>query len=254
RLDLKPFTYLRYDYRLRFTLNGKGTGLDALKITHDIQHSQAPLPALAEGANTIAVACGAQEGTITFEGNMDPDAAKGKQVAHLDYHPVLNGLDGKLLRVGDSGKGDATYTLATPGDITRVRMNLHFRARDAKDGYEVQMAFDEGKTFKKVEDVAGPFKGSSKYFTCADVPAGAKQAQVRLIGRQRNTACIFDMRMDADYKEPNGGFRPVKVTYVWDEAGAEKRDVHVAQKPEETYTIKCAAKPTMKSLIVELAQ
>jgi hypothetical protein len=46
----------------------------------------------------------------------------------------------------------------------------------------------------------------------------------------------------------------VKVTYVWDENGAEKKDVHVAQKPEETYTINCAAKPTMKSIVMELAQ
>jgi len=254
KLDLKQFVYLRYDYRLRFTFGGKGTGLDALAITHDIQHSQAPLPALAEGANTIAFACGPQEGTITLEGCMDPDAAAGKQVTHLDFHPALNGLDRKFLRVGDSGKGEATYTFNTPGDIARVRMNVFYRARDAKDGFEVQMSFDEGKTFKKAEDLAGPFKGCTKYFTCSDVPAGARQAQVKLLGRQRNTACIFDLRIDADYKEPSGGFRPVKVTYVWEEGGAEKKDVHVAQKPNETYTINCAGKPTMKSLALELAQ
>jgi len=38
------------------------------------------------------------------------------------------------------------------------------------------------------------------------------------------------------------------------EGGAEKRDVHVASKPTETYTIFCASKPTMKSLVVELAE
>ncbi|MGD0089514.1 MAG: hypothetical protein ABSE73_06295 [Planctomycetota bacterium] len=254
KLDLKQFVYLRYDYRLRFTLNGRGTGLDALTITNDIQHTQTPLPALAAGTNTLTFACGAQEGTITLAGNVDPDAAAGKQVSHLDYHPVINGMDRKLLRVGDSGAGEATYTLNTPGDIVRVRMNVFYRARDAKDGFEVQMSFDGGKTFKKTEDLAGPFKGCTKYFTCSDVPAGARQAQVKLVGRQRNTACVFDLRIDADYKEPNGGFRPVKVTYLWDEGGAEKKDVHVAQKPGETYTINCGAKPAMKSLIVELAQ
>ena len=43
--------------------------------------------------------------------------------------------------------------------------------------------------------------------------------------------------------EPQGGFAPVKVTYVWEEGGQEKQDAHLAQKPEETYTIRCATRP-----------
>jgi hypothetical protein len=170
----------------------------------------------------------------------------------MDYHPVLDGLKESTLRT-DTGAGSATYAIETPGDMARVRMNMHYRARDAKDGYEVQMSFDDGKTFKKVEDYAGPSKASSKYFTCSDVPAGTKKALVKLIARQRNTVCVFDMRIDADYKEPAGGFRPVKVTYVWEENGQEKRDVHVAKQASETYKIKCGTKPLMKSVIMELA-
>ena len=45
-----------------------------------------------------------------------------------------------------------------------------------------------------------------------------------------------------------------KITYVWEENGQEKRDVHVARRPEETYTIRCASKPLMKSIILELAE
>ena len=44
------------------------------------------------------------------------------------------------------------------------------------------------------------------------------------------------------------------MTYVWDENGAEKRDERVIAKADESYQINCAAKPTMKSLVVELAQ
>ena len=85
-------------------------------------------------------------------------------------------------------------------------------------------------------------------------PAGTRSALVRFSGTQRNTAMLFNVRIDADYTEPHGGFRPVKVTYVWQEAGREKRDVHVAAKPGETWTIRCANKPVMKGLIVELAE
>ncbi|KPJ72231.1 MAG: hypothetical protein AMS14_08220 [Planctomycetes bacterium DG_20] len=95
---------------------------------------------------------------------------------------------------------------------------------------------------------------SCTYVTVGDVPPGARKALVRFQStRQRNTLCIFDLRIDADYKEPLGGFRPVKVTYVWTEDGAEKRHVHVAVKPNETYTVRCAKPPLMRSLIVELA-
>jgi hypothetical protein len=77
---------------------------------------------------------------------------------------------------------------------------------------------------------------------------------VRYAGLQRNTVCTFDFRIDADYREPHGGFRPVKITYVWEESGQERTDVHVAFRPEETYEIHCPQRPTMKRLVVELAQ
>ncbi|MBE3069033.1 MAG: hypothetical protein IMZ66_02230, partial [Planctomycetes bacterium] len=114
--------------------------------------------------------------------------------------------------------------------------------------------FDGAKTFKTVGTCEGPTPGKCQYVTVADVPAGTRQAHVRWSGTQRNTTCLFGLRIDADYRAPAGGFRPVKVTYVWEEAGVEKRDVHVASKPEETYKITCGTTPEMKSLIVELAE
>ena len=54
--------------------------------------------------------------------------------------------------------------------------------------------------------------------------------------------------------EPAGGFRPVKVTYRWEEDGKAKEQVFVAKKGEETWTINCAAKPAMKSIVMELAE
>ena len=63
----------------------------------------------------------------------------------------------------------------------------------------------------------------------------------------------LDFRIDADYEEPHGGFRPVKVTYTWEEDGRPMRDVHVASKPDESYRILCTARPVMKSITLELA-
>ena len=84
--------------------------------------------------------------------------------------------------------------------------------------------------------------GFSKYFVYSGVPPHAQSASVRFSARQRNTAVVFDERIWADYKEANGGFAPVKVTYEWQENGQLKRDVHIAGKEDESYTISCRSK------------
>jgi hypothetical protein len=137
----------------------------------------------------------------------------------------------------------------------RIRGGAHYRARDKREGWMLQASFDEGKTWTEVGKMLGPTPGCTKYFTLENVPKGTRKALVRYQStRQYNTLCIFDFRIDADYAEPAAGFRPVKITYVWDEAGAEKRDTHVAKSPKDTYPIKCAAAPLMKSIILELAE
>jgi hypothetical protein len=252
-IDLKPLVYRRYDYRLKFTLHGAGTGVDGLRIRNIIQHSQRALPALAAGKNTIAFDAGAAQGTITIEGSTNPKV-KGKQLVSGDFQPTIAGVTEGPPPVLSGGQGSITFPIATPGDMTGLRFGCHYRARDAKDGWDLQVSFDNGKTFKTVDRAAGPTPGLCKYVTFSAVPAGTRQALVRFAGTQRNTTCLFDYRIDADYKEPYGGFRPVKVVYRWEENGQAKEDEHVARKPQETYTITCAVKPRMKSITVELAE
>ena len=61
------------------------------------------------------------------------------------------------------------------------------------------------------------------------------------------------LRIDVDYQEPQHGFRPVKITYAWQEDGQAKTHVHVARQPQETYTIDCGPKTVVTSFSVELA-
>jgi hypothetical protein len=255
-IDLTGRIRHQYDYRLRFTLTGAGTGLETLRIRQRIQHSQAPLPALAAGENKIAFSAAPAEGTVTYEGNLDPEAARQHgQLAFTDYHPALDGLSPKLLRVGDTGSGTATLRLAAPGDLTAVRLCLHYRARDknGRDGFAAELSFDNGGSWKPMGKFDKGQPATMRYLTFTDIPAGTRAALLRLNGYQNNTACIFNLRLDADYAEPYGGFRPVKITYLWQENGAAKQDVHVAKSPEEAYTIACAAAPLMKSIVLELA-
>jgi len=252
RIDLKPLVFRRYDYRLKLVLKGKGTGLDALKIVHDIQHSQRALPALGQGSNTITFSATPPEGTITIEGSTDPKN-KGKQLLYTDFHPERKNIQDKLLVLA-GGKGEVTFPIETPGEMTRLRIGIYYRARDKRDAWDVQVSFDGGKTFRAVGRCEGPTRNHGKYFVVPDVPPGTKAARIRFSGTQRNTTMLYQARIDADYREPRGGFRPVKITYVWQEGTIERRHVHVARSPRETYRITCGNKPVMKSIILELAE
>jgi hypothetical protein len=158
--------------------------------------------------------------------------------------------------VDESNKGDIMFAVATPGDMARIRLNSHYRCRDMSgaDYWDVEASFDGGKTFKKFDRLDKGQPASSKYVTIAEVPPGAREAHVRFSGSQRNTVCMFDLRIDADYREPNGGFRPVKVTYVWEEDGQTKTDEHVCKTPKDAWTIKCGPKTVSRSYTVEWAK
>lgn len=249
-IDMGKLVLRRYDYRLRFVLTGRGTGLEKLNVLNLFQCSQRALPTLDKGDNTIAFSAGPHEGTITIEGTSYRNT-KGKNVSLADFKPALTGVAPQHLRV--QGKpAEAVFTIATPGEMTRLRFGGHFRARDKRDRWDVAVSLDGGRSFKDADSYVGPTQGKCKYTTFSDVPPGVKEARIRWRGEERNTTCLFLLRIDADYREPCGGFRPVKITYVWDEGGVEKRDVHVAARPQESYTIRCQSKPEMKSIVLEL--
>jgi hypothetical protein len=251
---LSKLVLRRYDYRLRLKMEGKGTGLTELALRHDVQHSQRALPALGEGDNTITFSAGPQEGTVTIEGATSKEFNKGKNLMYTDFHPVLEGIDPeKLLVTGE--KGSVTFDVKTPGEMTRMNILTHYRARSKNGSWDVQVSTDGGKSFRSVSKAVGPERATGNYVVVDDIPGGTKAAKVRFVGETGGDALmIFNLRIDADYKLPGAGFAPVQVTYNWEEKGQPKNDVHVARSASEAYTIHCAAKPVMKSIVVELAK
>ncbi len=251
-IDLSALVRRRYDYQLRFTLSGAGSGLDRLMIGNDIQHSQRALPALGKGANTIRVRTGPQEGTITVEAAATL-ANRGKQLVFTDFHPTLVGMKDDALRLG-AGQGSITFPVHVPGDLVRLRFGCNYRARDARDGFDLQASLDGGATFTTVARAGGPTGiGFSKYVVLDKIPAGTREVLVRYAGQQVNTTMISGFRIDADYHPAAAGFLPMRITYKWTEEGKERIDEHVTARDEESYVISCAAKPSMESITMEVA-
>jgi hypothetical protein len=260
KIDLKPLTLRRYVYQVRFVMKGKGTGLESLKFSNDIQHSQRPLPALVQGENKITFSAGPQEGTITIEGAMElAEKDRGKQLRWSDFHPRVEGFDINNIPKSE-GTGSVTFPVKTPGDIARLRISDYFLSQGKDSLFLIDVSFDDGKTWKTVDEPTADDmyqegrKYLGRYVTVADVPAATRSALVRYRGTGNNTIALCNARIDADYKEPTGGFRPVQVTYIWEEGGLEKKDVHVAKTPQENYTIQCESTPLMKSIILELVR
>jgi len=241
-------------------MKGSGAELNSLKITNDIQHSQRALPALALGENTITFGAGAQEGTITIEGAMDLSAEDaGKQLRYADFRPKVDGFDLNQMPRSE-GKGSVTFPVKTPGDIARIRASNYFLSQGTDSMFLIEVSFDNGQTWTTIDQ---PTKDDlwqtgrkfvSRYATASDVPAGTKAALVRYRATGNNTTVLCNARIDADYKEPSGGFRPVQITYIWEEGGLEKKDVHIANSPSETYKINCESTPVMKSIVLELVK
>ncbi|HEY7957905.1 MAG TPA: hypothetical protein VII38_21530, partial [Polyangia bacterium] len=250
-IDLSPLVRRRYDYQVRFQLSGAGTGLSRVNLTDAIQYSQRALPALAAGDNSLSFTAGPNEGTITLEGATDRHETRN--LNFTAFHPQLDGVTDAPLQL-TRPTGTVTFPIATPGDLVRLRFGAEYRARDPNDGWDYQVSFDGGQSFQTVGRAAGPTPGNSEYLTFDAVPPGTRQALVRFAGTQQNTTEIFSFRIDADYAEPHGGFRPVKITYVWEENGQLHTDVHVATSPAESYTLHCGSAPRMRSIALELAE
>lgn len=132
----------------------------------------------------------------------------------------------------------------------RPRFGAHYRARD---GLDDQVSFDDGKTWKAADRAPGG-AGFCRYVTFSDVPVGTRRALVRFAGASRNATNILGFRIDADDREPFGGFRPVKITCRWEEDGRPREQVLVARRPQAKFSIACPSAPVMKSSVLERAE
>jgi hypothetical protein len=254
KIDLTPHVLRRYDYRLKFVLKGRGSGLDTLRIVHDFQHSQRALPALGRGENKITFSAGPPEGTIAVEGA--GPKFRGKQVTYDELGAVLSNIDNAKAEAGglwvpQGPTADVTFPVETPGDLTRLRFGCGYKAGSKGEGWDLQVSFDDGKTFKTVDRAAGPARIAGKWVTFTEIPSGARKVLVRYAAISRGDLILWRYRIEADYKEPNGGVAPVKITYRWEENGQPREDVHVARSPNDTYSIKCLQTPVLKSVSIE---
>jgi len=256
-IDLTPHVRRRYRYLARFRMTGRAasSGIESIGFHHEVQCAQRALPRLGKGDNLITVAA-PEPGvaTLTREGSFGPPAG-GR--SWRDFHPEVVNLaeheEHRALFLSGGGTGSITFPIETPGDVRAVRFGGSFRSLDPIGGIRLLVSDDGGATWKKAEEIPGPFTGHGRYVTFDDVAPGTRELLVRyeFNGREQLGIGIFVFRVDVDYEDPLGGPRPVRVIYRWAENQVAMRDERIVERFPATYTIRTTEAPIMKSLSVE---
>ena len=104
-----------------------------------------------------------------------------EQVLADDLGVVLTNIDKAKaesagLWVPQGPSGEVTFPVETPGDLTRLRFGCGYKAGSKGEGWDLQVSFDDGRSFKTVDRAAGPTRFGSKWITVSDIPAGTRRA------------------------------------------------------------------------------
>jgi hypothetical protein len=190
-IELQPYIIRKYDYRLKFSIKGAGTGISSLRILTDIQHSQSALPALGTGNNTITFSAGKQEGTISIEPGTDKE-----------FQPTKD--DFGVQQAGDT----VTIPIETPHDMNTLRFGCNYRATSAQDGFDLQLSFDDGKKFKTFDRAKGLVKFNTKWISVTDIPAGTRKAVVRYAPDSKENLHLLATASMPIMPSPLAGLRP----------------------------------------------
>jgi len=254
-IDLKPYLYRRYRYLVKIRLespSAKGrVGIESLAFTHDIQHSQRPLPLLMKGPNRITVTAPSPRiATRTLEGSLS--GHEDRNASYRDFHPELANIrTGDWLSLAGGNRGTVTFPVEAHGDIRAVRFGGSFRCRSEEGSIRLLISDTDGASWKVAGTIPGPFVGRARYLSFDRIAEGTRRVLVRYELNGPGAVAMFVFRVDVDYEDPLAGPRPVRVTYRWTEDGAERSNSVVVTDYPTSWSIDLPSVPIMRSIRVE---
>jgi hypothetical protein len=245
-----------YDVLVKVTMQAKVAAADAqLKsiafetITEVNSKTQ---PKLNLGRNTIYVGAGDQTESIIVW----PDLRDGKYQPYvIDNHniaAVTKADSGRypFMYIDDAAlpKGWVTFKVDSPTDITRINYGGRFCVRAPKSGIELNHSFDGGKTWTadyELTTTEAPWD-TTHFETLTQIPPGTRSVQFRyfLYSNEGTPAMcgLYSVRMEVDHKVADGAFKPLEVTFNWNERQADYSLVphshtQLVEKVPCTYTV-----------------
>jgi hypothetical protein len=252
--DLTPRIRRRYAYWLRVE-RPAGARLESIVLENDFQHAPRAMAWLGPGENRLRAAADPDPvlATRTVACRITPNARYSDNESSASMGLLFDNLevaDGACWWKGGTGLMDVP--VETPGPIAALRLTAQVRVRDAADRVGLSASFDGGRSFEPIGEIVGPTPGITRTFRFDRVPAESRRVLVRFELSGRNTAGVFNFRLDADYRDPAAGFRPFVVTHRWREGGAEKRHEQRVERLPADWTITTAGEPETVSVAVEM--
>ena len=259
-----------YETLIKVTMLAKAAApdvaLESLEVETTTEVNAKTQPRLNLGRNTVYVGTGEQTDSIVFWPDLQGSSykehiAEERNIANAEKHPVYKGA---VWPAQPNEDAYLVYRMDAPNDIVRVTFGGRFYNRASKSRIELYYSLDGAKTWTKswtLTDTTRPW--DVIHYETVDVPRGHRSVWLKYLMNSPEAASsgcsIYSVRMEADYRPAAAAFKPMEVTFTWNEVQQDRsllRRSHTQRvgKVPFRYVINVggADQPVMASLRVNL--
>jgi len=271
KVDLAGEVNGAYEVLVKFGLASKPLSsiarLRDVEIQTTTQLNAKTQPRLNLGSNTVYVGRGAPTESIVLWPDLRGDNAKpliveSRNVATQKEHP---GYMGAMHAAKAKEEAFVVFRIDAPRPITRLVYGGRLYNRAPKSHIDFLHSFDGGKTWSKSYSLTEtkPPWDVIRYETVEAIPPGTKSALVKYAWSSSEagpSACsLYALRMEADYPPADPAFKPLEVTFRWNEVQEDRSLVprshtELVTRVPHRYTLNVGGSnhPAMDSLRVNL--
>ncbi len=256
-----------YEALVKVTLTGAADPMNAqlksIRFETVTMVNSKTQPRLRLGKNTVYVGAGAPTESIVFWPDLQDDRYKPyvveeKNIKSNKTHP---GYLGVLCSTTPKEEAYVVFKIDAPQDVTSITYGGRFYNRSWDARSEMRHSFDGGKTWATsyaLTDVQPPWD-VIHYETVKTVPAGTRSVLFKYVMKSTAVgvdACsLYSVRMEVDHKVADPGFKPMDVTFTWNEAQPDRSFVTRSHRQLVTHVpftyavnVGGADQPVMESL------
>ena len=217
----------QYQTLIRFDMlagnDPAGAALMGLEVRTITQVNSKAMPRLNIGKNVIYVDAGEQADSIVFYPDNSTEAYKLHvcDEKNIGQDNSMGAYHGPIHPLNRSKEAFVTYRVDAPGEITSVNIGGRFENRAKDNHVDLLWSVDGGKTWKlawSLTDFSKPY--DTLHHELVQIPAGNKTVWVKYF--MTKGSCVRSNIIEAHVKPAAAEFKPLEVTWTWDERQADR--------------------------------
>ncbi len=262
-----------YEVLVKFSLlaaeNVEHVGISDIQIETRTMLNSKTQPLLRLGQNTVFVKLGEPTDTIVVWPDLQGENYRPYVVAesNISTEPTHKGWHAVMFAQKPNEEAFTIYRIAAPRPLTRVIYGGRFYNRVPKGSISLSHSWDGGTTWEldwQLTDTSQPWD-VVHYVTLTNIPPGTRDVLLKYSMQSPQvgpTACgIYSVRMEVQHQNNGPRFRPLDVTFAWDEIQADRTRVRRTHRQRidsipTRYTINVGGvdHPVVESLRIALAE